>query len=832
MAMKKIIKTKQSVLSRLSKNARISLRNAGIIAEHFDSEEIMPRHLLVGILLNRQSLARKTIEEMDLETDKLLNKILDGSNIDITVNGGKSRDITLSKETQDIIRRAYDWSSKLSHVYVGTEHILLGILTSKISLRKDLEKEGLNSKNFRKQLGQYAVYPLGILTKPNIQTQIGGKQQQGIIENIGIDLVALAEDGRLDPVIGRDKELDTLIKILSRRNKNNPMIIGEAGVGKTVLVEGLAQRIADGQVPPSLRDMRIVLLDVASIMAGSRMRGDVEEKVMNIVSEVVEDSNTILFIDEIHNILSSGIPGSSSDIASILKPALLKDDFRCIGATTTEEYSMHIEEDNALARRFQPLQLEEASIEDTLEILKNMKVILEAHHNINISKEAIEAAAKLSDRYVSNRYLPDKAIDLLDEACATKRIEIEGSFQELSDLINRLRVIQHTKLEEISKGDMEKAEDLDKEEQELKEKIAKMEEECEESKQKVSNEVGIDDIREVVSKWTGIPLNTLGSEEKKALLKLDKDLKEVVVGQEEAVEAVSNAIKRARAGISDVDRPWASFLFLGPTGVGKTELAKAVTRELFGNEDRLIQIDMSELMEGHSVSKLIGSPPGYVGYREGGRLTEEVRRHPHSVILFDEIEKAHIDVLNLLLQIFEDGHLTDSKGRTVDFKNTIIILTSNIGAEEIGKDKILGFVGSKSSKKDKDLDNAYESMKEDLLSELKNTLRPELINRLDDIVIFRALNRRDARKIVRLLLKDLNRRLKDQGIQVKMSRKLITHVVDEGFSEEYGARPLRRVIQDTVENTLADYLLKEDTKDEKDIKEIKLDIEDDKVVIV
>jgi ATP-dependent Clp protease ATP-binding subunit ClpC len=832
MAMKKIIKTKQSVLSRLSKNARISLRNAGIIAEHFDSEEIMPRHLLVGILLNRQSLARKTIEEMDLETDKLLNKILDGSNIDITVNGGKSRDITLSKETQDIIRRAYDWSSKLSHVYVGTEHILLGILTSKISLRKDLEKEGLNSKNFRKQLGQYAVYPLGILTKPNIQTQIGGKQQQGIIENIGIDLVALAEDGRLDPVIGRDKELDTLIKILSRRNKNNPMIIGEAGVGKTVLVEGLAQRIADGQVPPSLRDMRIVLLDVASIMAGSRMRGDVEEKVMNIVSEVVEDSNTILFIDEIHNILSSGIPGSSSDIASILKPALLKDDFRCIGATTTEEYSMHIEEDNALARRFQPLQLEEASIEDTLEILKNMKVILEAHHNINISKEAIEAAAKLSDRYVSNRYLPDKAIDLLDEACATKRIEIEGSFQELSDLINRLRTIQQTKLEEITKGDMEQAEDLDKEEQGLKEKIEKMEEECEESKQKVSNEVGIDDIREVVSKWTGIPLNTLGSEERKALLKLDKDLKEVVVGQEEAVEAVSNAIKRARAGISDVDRPWASFLFLGPTGVGKTELAKAVTRELFGNEDRLIQIDMSELMEGHSVSKLIGSPPGYVGYREGGRLTEEVRRHPHSVILFDEIEKAHIDVLNLLLQIFEDGHLTDSKGRTVDFKNTIIILTSNIGAEEIGKDKILGFVGSKTSKKDKDLDNAYESMKEDLLSELKNTLRPELINRLDDIVIFRALNRRDARKIVRLLLKDLNRRLKDQGIQVKMSRKLITHVVDEGFSEEYGARPLRRVIQDTVENTLADHLLKEDIKDEKDIKQIKLDIEDDNVVIV
>jgi ATP-dependent Clp protease ATP-binding subunit ClpC len=578
--------------------------------------------------------------------------------------------------------------------------------------------------------------------------------------------------------------------------------------------------------------MHIVLLDVASIMAGSRMRGDVEEKVMNIVSEVVEDSNTILFIDEIHNILSSGIPGSSSDIASILKPALLKDDFRCIGATTTEEYSMYIEEDNALARRFQPLRLEEASVEDTLEILKNIKVILEAHHNINIGKEAIEAATKLSDRYISNRYLPDKAIDLLDEACATKRIEIEGSFQELSDLINQLRTVKNTKVKQIRKGNMEKAEELNQEENDLESRIEQLEVECEESKMKMDNKVDVDDVRNVVSKWTGIPLNTLGRQEKNALLKLDKELEEVVIGQNEAVEAVSNAIKRARTGISAEDRPWASFLFLGPTGVGKTELAKALTEELFGNEDRLIQIDMSELMEGHSVSKLIGSPPGYVGYREGGRLTEEVRKNPHSVILFDEIEKAHPDVLNLLLQILEYGHLTDGKGRTVNFKNTIIVLTSNIGAEEIGKDKILGFVGNKSERRDEDIDDAYDSMKESLLSELKNTLRPELINRLDDVVIFRALNRKDARKIVKLLVIELNERLKDQGIKVKLGRKLTTYVVNEGFSEEYGARPLRRVIQDTVENTLAEYLLENEVKNEKEIKEIKLNMEDDKVVVV
>lgn len=831
MDMKNIIKTKQSVLSRLSKNARISLRNASIVAEHFKSKEITPKYLLVGILLNRESLARKTIEEMNIETDELLNKVLDGSNIDITANGGKSRNIVLSMSTQDILRRAYDWSSKLSHVYVGTEHILLGILTSDIPLKEQLAKEGIESRAFRKKLGEFAIYPLGILSKPNIQKR-DMPGEESIIENIGIDLVQLALQGRLDPVIGREDELDNLIKILSRRNKNNPLIIGEAGVGKTVLVEGLAQRMADGKVPPSLRDMRIILLDVASIMAGSRMRGDVEEKVMNIVSEVVEDSNTILFIDEIHNILSSGIPGSSADIASILKPALLKDDFRCIGATTTEEYSMYMEDDSALARRFQPIKLEEASVEDTLEILKNITPILEAHHNINIGSEAIEAATKLSDRYISNRYLPDKAIDLLDEACATKRIEIEGSFEQLSNLTNRLRTIRSIKMKEITRGNMEKAEQLDDEEDKLERKIENLEQKCEESKRKIDNRVGVDDVRNVVSTWTGIPLNTLGSKEKNALIKLDKELERVVIGQQEAVEAVANAIKRARTGISDEDRPWASFLFLGPTGVGKTELAKALTKELFGNENRLIQIDMSELMEGHSVSKLIGSPPGYVGYREGGRLTEEVRRNPHSVILFDEIEKAHSDVLNLLLQILEYGHLTDGKGRTVNFKNTIIILTSNIGAEEIGKDKILGFVGSNDQRKDEDIDDAYDSMKENLLSELKSTLRPELINRLDDIVIFRALNRKDARKIVKLLVEELNQRLQDQGIKVKLGRKLVTHVVNEGFSEEYGARPLRRVIQDSIETILAEYLLENDIKNEKKMKEIKIDMVEDNIVVI
>ena len=829
--MKNIVKPKQSILSRLSRNAKISLRNASIISGHLKLKEITPENLLVGILLNRESLARRTIDAMNIVTDDILSKLLDGSNIDITKIGSRSRDIVLGEGVQDILRRAYDWSHRFSHVYVGTEHILLGILSSNIPLTKLLAKYGLNSKVFRKKLGEYAIYPIGILSRPNIRMNING-ENDGIVENIGIDLVGLALEGKLDPVIGREEELDTVIKILSRRNKNNPLIIGEAGVGKTVLVEGLAQRIADGKVPQSLRDMRIVLLDIASIIAGSRMRGDVEEKMMAIVSEVVEDSNTILFIDEIHNILSSGIPGGSSDIASILKPALLKDDFRCIGATTTEEYSMYIEEDSALARRFQSVILEESSVKDTLEILKNIKVIFEAHHNININKEALVTAVKLSDRYVSDRYLPDKAIDLLDEACATKRIKIESGYQELSSLINKLRDIGKIKIKQITRGNMVKAAELNSEEKVLRKEIAKLEKECDESKKDIDNEVNVDDVREIVSKWTGIPLNTLGSKEKSSLLELENRLNGLVIGQNDAVDVVSNAIKRARTGISDEDRPWASFLFLGPSGVGKSELAKALTVELFGNKDRLIQIDMSEMMESHSVSKLIGSPPGYIGYKEGGRLTEVVRKYPHSVILFDEIEKAHPDVLNILLQILEYGHLTDGKGRTVNFKNTVVVLTSNIGAEEISKDKILGFVGSKGVRSDEDIDEAYDGMKDMLMSELKGTLRPELINRLDDVVIFRALNRRDARKIVKLLVGELNRRLLDQNIKVKLDRKLVTYIVKEGFSEEYGARPLRRLIQDTVENVLADYLLKNTVKNEKKIKQIKLGMEEDRVVVL
>jgi ATP-dependent Clp protease ATP-binding subunit ClpC len=795
---------------RLSMNARISLRYASVIAEYLGENLVSPAHIFVGILLNGSGIASQVIDELDIQRNDLIEKILGRGSLDITTDVSKPRDVKLSPESQEILRKAFSWSQKLFHVYVGSEHIMMALLEDN-EISKKLKGSTLNIETFQETLESVATYPLGILSKPQIRGEFGGGMS--LIDTLGVDLVEKAKMGELDPLIGREEEIKEMINILSRRKKNNPLIVGTSGVGKTALVEGLAQRISEGRVPSSLEGFRIVSLDINGIMAGSRMRGDVEEKVMEIVREVTESKKIILFIDEIHNVLSSGIPGTSSDIASVLKPALLREGFRCIGITTQEEFTRNFDRDTAFSRRFQPLKIEETSIEDTMEILKKTKPLLEAHHRVKIAEDSIKAAVILSDRYVTDRYLPDKAIDLVDEACASKKVDVEDEYSDISKLSRKYRDIRLRKEEEILRENMEEAEELKKEERRLKERIREMKKECKESKKKKVNEVGVDNIREILSKWTGIPVNTLGVNERSELLKLDKSLSKRVIGQDEAVEHVASAIKRARTGISDMDRPWASFLFLGPTGVGKTELAKVLTRELFGDEDRLVQVDMSEMMEQHSVSKLIGSPPGYVGYQEGGRLTEAIRRQPHSVILFDEIEKAHPDVLNVLLQILEYGHLTDGRGKHVNFKNTVIILTSNIGAEEIRESKVLGF-GQRSSTKrtDEDIEKAYDSMKATLTKRLKNTLRPELLNRLDDVIIFRALTRKDARKIVKLLLKDLNNRLEDQGYKVYLDNKVVTKIVKDGFSEEYGARPLRRVMQDTIENVIANYILEKGEK--------------------
>lgn len=826
------MKRKQSIFNRLSENANVALRNASLVSDRLKERKISVVSIFVGILLNEDCIATKVIESMGLDRGEILKSFFEGKVFEITGDTSVKRELSFSVEAQEVFREAFNHAQRMSHVYVGTEHLMLAILRSKNLKLDRLNEINLTYATFRRDLSKVAMYPVGILAKPEeMQAQMQGEK---VVDMLGTDLVELGREGLLDPVIGRDEEISHLINILSRRKKNNPLIVGEAGVGKSVLVEALAQQIADGNVPPSLRNMKIILLDVASIMAGSRMRGDVEERVMAIVQEVISSNDTILFIDEIHNIVSPGIPGSSSDIASILKPALLQDNFRCIGATTLEEYTMYFEEDNALDRRFQTIFLKETSIEDTLEILKNIKPILENHHDLRIANEALKVAVTLSDRYVTDRYLPDKAIDLLDEAAASKRLMIESSFKELSELIAELHDIRSKKDSEILKGKMESALDMQKREKRLERKIAKMEKECSRSKKSTKNEVSAEDIRNIISKWTGIPLNTLGGKERTALLNLEDTLNSYVIGQEDACSSVAFAIKRARTGIIDAERPWASFLFLGPTGVGKTELAKVLTRELFGNEDRLIQIDMSEMMEMHSVSKLIGSPPGYIGFQQGGWLTEKVRREPHSVILFDEVEKAHGDVLNILLQILEYGHLTDGRGRRVNFKNTVVILTSNIGAEEIGKDKVLGFVGSKGKgKSDSEIDSAYSSMKKVLLDELRGELRPELINRLDDIVIFRSLNRKDARKIVKLLVKELNERLVEEKVVVSLDSKAITYVIKNSFSEEYGARPLRRFLQDKVENLLADWMLENSDELEKGKKiKIEMGVKEDNIIII
>ncbi len=819
---------KESVFRRMSENLSISLRTSALVSEYLQEKKISPVSMLIGIILNENALARKTLDSMGISSSSVIEMLSSKKSMEIVGDTSFPRELAFSKESTNILQKGFALAQKMAHVYFGTEHLMVAILESGSRKIQKLSMLGLTAESYRGALNKTATYPIGVLVKPK-QDSFESDEFR-MVEYLGRDLVQLAKEGRLDPVIGRDQEILQLVNILSRRKKNNPIVVGEAGVGKTVLLEGLAQKIVSGVVPPSLRNVRIVSLDVADILAGSKMRGDVEEKVLSIIDEISASENTILFIDEIHEIIGTGGFGPSSDIASVLKPALLQGNFRCIGATTTEEYSKSFESDPALARRFVPIFLNEPSVADSIKILKKIKPVLEKHHKVRISEESVKLAVTLSERYVTDRYLPDKAIDLLDEAAASKKLAVEKDFGDLAVLKDQSAVLSFEKEEEIARGNMDLAVKLQEQEVEIQKQIKKRESEFLKEKFSKENAITGKDIRVIISKWTGIPLNTLGSKEKSSLLKLESSLNSQVMGQEDACSVVASAIKRARTGIINADRPWASFLFLGPTGVGKTELAKVLSKELFGNEDNLIQIDMSELMEMHSVSKLIGSPPGYVGFQEGGWLTEKVRRKPHSVILFDEIEKAHPDVLNVLLQILEYGHLTDGRGRRVNFKNTVIILTSNIGAEEIRKDRVLGFVGERESgKSDREIDRAYAGMKDTLLNELRDSLRPELINRIDDVVIFRSLTRKDAKEIVRLLVADLNRRLVEEKIVVELDDDVVGYIVKNAFSEEYGARPLRRYVQDSIENLLAEYLLTHSTG--KEVKKILVGLKRGKIVI-
>lgn len=776
------------------------------------ADSVEPFHLFLALLLVKEGIAYRMLTAMNIDVAETVAGFAGGvdlskltpSKTGISTGSEKS----LSEAVRAVIDKAFSIARRKDHVYVGTEHLLLAVLDdTDQDFVKELSDAGIRVEDIRRNVFNFTTYPQGVLSKPSRSKQ---ESRPSVLDVLGTDLTDLARKGQLDPLVGREEELSQMINILSRRRKNNPVVVGEAGVGKTALVEGLAQRVASGEVPSLLTDARIISLDVTSIIAGSKMRGDMEEKMMAVINEVANSPRTILFVDEIHTILGMGAAaGGGLDVASVLKPALVNGNVRCIGATTVVDYNRYFEEDPALSRRFQKVMLEEPSVEETVTILNQIRPILEDHHGVVITDEALNSAVTLTSQYVSDRYLPDKAIDLMDEAAAARRLELEGTSDELEDAVREYRKMKVAKEGAVKRGELDVASDWRQKEVAQKDLISDIKKRRGKIKRSKKYWVDADIVRRLISGWTGIPLTTIGVEESSELIKLEDTLRKYVVGQEEAVRKVANAIKRARTGVTSGDRPWASFLFLGPTGVGKTELAKILTRELFGNEDRLIQIDMSEMMEMHSVSKLLGSPPGYVGYREGGMLTEQVRRQPHSVILFDEIEKAHIDVLNVLLQILEYGHLTDGKGRRVNFKNTVVILTSNIGAEEIRRDRILGFTAQAERKErtDRDIESAYDGMKETLEQELKGTLPPELINRLDDIVIFRSLTRRDARKIVDLLLDELNERLEGKMVRVTLDDDAKDFVVERGFSEEYGARPLRRTIQEYVETSVATYLL-------------------------
>ena len=642
------------------------------------------------------------------------------------------------------------------------------------------------------------------------------------LNQYGRDLTEMAKEGKLDPIIGREKEIERVIQILSRRTKNNPALIGDPGVGKTAIAEGLAQKIIEGNIPEILKGKRVVTLDLSSMVAGSKYRGEFEERLKNVMNEIRESKNVILFLDEMHTIIGAGGAEGAIDASNILKPALARGEIQAIGATTLDEYRKHVEKDAALERRFQPVMVGEPTKEETLLILEGLRDKYEAHHKVKITDEAIKAAVELSDRYIADRFLPDKAIDLVDEAASKVRIKIFTAPPDLKKMEEDLAALEKEKAEAISLQNYERAAELRDRLQQIRQKLEDSRKNWNDKASLKDSVVTEEDIASIVSGWTGIPVTKLAEEESERLLNLESILHQRVIGQEEAVLAVSKAIRRARVGLKDPKRPVGSFIFLGPTGVGKTELSKALAEALFGDENAVIRIDMSEYMEKHTVSKLIGSPPGYVGYEEGGQLTEKVRRKPYSVILLDEIEKAHPDVFNVLLQILDDGRLTDGKGRTVDFKNSVVIMTSNVGVSTIRKQAVLGFATSSNERED-----AYEKMKENVLEELKKTFRPEFLNRVDEIIVFHQLQEEHIRKIVDLMLKSLLVRIKEMNINLEITDKARAFLAEKGYDQAYGARPLRRAIQKMVEDQLSEEMLKGKIKPGS---EVLVDVEDDKLI--
>lgn len=786
--------------SQFTDKAQNALAQASRCARSLKQGYIGTEHILVGLLKEDTGVAAKVLADNGVETEQVMDMIRD---LIAFENGVAVKDREgYSPRAARILEEAHSQAARFGQKQTGTEHLLLALIKEgeNVAVRL-LNTLGANVQKIYVDT-LIAIGQDGNLYKEDLGKKGDRKAKQSTLEQYSRDLTALAREGKLDPVVGRDEEIRRVIQILSRRTKNNPCLVGEPGVGKTAVVEGLAARIVAGDVPFTVQNKRVLTLDLSGMVAGSKYRGEFEERIKKVLKEVTEDGNIILFLDELHTIIGAGGAEGAIDASNIMKPSLARGEIQLIGATTIAEYRKYIEKDAALERRFQPVTVEEPTEEEAVRILEGIKGKYEAHHHVTITPEAVEAAVRLSSRYINDRNLPDKAIDLIDEAAASARLhamDAPDKAKEISDKIRELdwemekaiRVEAFAQMAEIKK----KQDALVKKQERLLKKREKREEEN-------TLSIGENEIAEVVAQWTKIPVQKLAEKESERLLKLEKTLHKRVIGQEEAVTAVAKAIRRGRVGLKDPNRPIGSFLFLGPTGVGKTELSKALAEAMFGSEDAMIRVDMSEYMEGHSVSKMIGSPPGYVGFEEGGQLSEKVRRNPYSVVLFDEIEKAHPDVFNVLLQVLDDGHITDSKGRKVSFKNTVLIMTSNAGAQRIVDPKNLGFATEKSETKD------YEKMKSNVMEEVKRSFKPEFINRIDDIIVFHQLNNENMKEIVNLLASNLYKRCEDQlGIHLTITAALKEHLVSKYADNKMGARPLKRAIQSVVEDALAEEIL-------------------------
>ena len=784
---------------RLTRQAERAVEYARDIAEELHHTYVGTEHLMLGLIRAVDGLASKVLLQNDVTEEQMLRLIQQLIN-DGNMMSGEVADYT--PRARRVLECSSREAARLNHTQIGTEHLLIALLKEKdcIALRL-LNTLGVSIQKIYSEL----LAAMGMNTamaKEYMAGKNGGsKEKNSALESYSMDLTRMAKEGKLDPVIGRDSEIRRVVQILSRRTKNNPCLIGEPGVGKTAVVEGLAARIAEGSVPDTIKDKRLMTLDLSGMVAGSKYRGEFEERIKRLIAEVKNDGQVLLFIDEIHTIIGAGGAEGALDASNILKPSLARGEIQVIGATTIEEYRKYIEKDAALERRFQPVMTNEPSEEESMDILRGLRPAYEAHHQVSISDEAVEAAVKMSVRYINDRFLPDKAIDLIDEASAKVKLSSMSLSGELQNLTKQMEALDEAKEAAIMSGDLNRASEIGKEQKLLSAEIASMQRSVERrNKKKVV--VQERDIADVVSSWTKIPVKQLEEKESERLMRLEATLHRRVVGQDEAVTAVSRAIRRGRVGLKDPKRPIGSFLFLGPTGVGKTELSKALAEAMFGSENNIIRMDMSEYMEKHSVSKLIGSPPGYVGYDEGGQLSEKVRRNPYSILLFDEIEKAHPDVFNILLQVLDDGHITDSQGRRVDFKNTVIIMTSNAGASSIIAPKKLGFLSGDDEKAD------YSRMKSAVMEEVKHIFKPEFLNRIDDIIVFHSLTQEHIRKIVGIMMNEISERaLEQMGIGLHASEGVLRMLSEAGFDPVYGARPLRRAIQNKVEDLLAEEIL-------------------------